>query len=88
MSETRTTKPWSFEVCRDCGRDNVVGFRVTDSMWARVVGEEMVLCIFCFDVRATLREIDWTEEPIEWYPVSTVANRLWGEIEQTGPHRA
>lgn len=77
-----TELPWSFEVCKDCGGKNIAAFRVTDSMWQRVTGqEEGVLCIACFDKRAADKGIDWTEEPIEFHPVSTVANQKWGKQE-------
>ena len=74
--------PWRFEICKQCGRNNVVGFRVTDSMWERVTDDmEGVLCIWCFDEMAAAKDIDWTEEPVEFYAVSTVANRKWAQVE-------
>jgi hypothetical protein len=79
--------PWRFEVCKECGRKNVVGFRVTDAMWDRIMGagDQRVLCIWCFDERAAEKGIDWTEEPIEFYPVSTIAARKWAHIEDVTP---
>lgn len=75
------TEPWSFEVCMDCGRNNVVGFTVTDRVWAEVMGESDapgVFCIFCFDKRAAEKGVEWDKEPVNWWPISTVANAKWG----------
>ena len=86
MSAPNKPYPWVFEVCKKCGRKNVAGFRVTNAMWARVMGKSQdVVCINCFDESAALRGIDWTEEPIEFYCVSTVANEKWGNIEDVTP---
>jgi len=82
------SKPWSFEVCKDCDRKNHVGFRVSDRMWQSVMDDEQgVLCIDCFDSRATAKGIDWTIEPVDFFPVSTIANQKWGEIEASEPQR-
>ena len=90
LSRTTTSKPWGFEVCKVCHRKNLAAFRVTNRMWMRVMELDSpdgggVVCVWCFDDLATAKGIDWTEEPIEWHPVSTIANQQWGEIEQTGP---
>ena len=81
--------PWRFEVCKDCGRDNVAGFTVTDAIWEEVMGDtQVVLCIFCFDARATARGIEWDREPINWWPTSHVAAEKWSRArhirEMTG----
>lgn len=82
------TKPWSYEVCADCNENIVAGFRVTDSMWELVVGDSsLTLCLLCFDKRAATKDIAWDKEPIEFHPVSTIANRQWAEIEVSEPYR-
>jgi hypothetical protein len=78
--------PWRFEVCKRCLRRNVAGFRVTDSMWGRVTGATpyaaAVLCINDFDELAAERGIDWTEEPVEFYCLSSMAAAKFGDVEQ------
>lgn len=72
--------PWLHEICKVCGRKNVAGFRVTNEMWKRVTGKTTgVLCINCFDDLAAEKGIDWTEEPIEFYTISTVASQKWAD---------
>lgn len=83
--ESKTRKPWAFEVCKACHRKNVASFRVSSRIWRLVMGEEQgVLCPNCFDDRAAEKDIDWTEDPVEFYPISTIANQRWGEIEMSG----
>ena len=79
--------PWRFEVCRDCGAKNIVGFRTCNYVWKAVMGDDegLVLCISCFDRRAAAKGIDWTEEPVEWNPVSTVANAKWQHVKSLAP---
>lgn len=64
---------WGYEVCKDCGRPNIVSFRVSNAMWARVTGgQATVLCPYCFDRMATEKGIDWTADPVEFWPMSTI----------------
>jgi hypothetical protein len=62
---------WDGEVCKGCGRHNVVGFHVPDAVWQAVTGqEEGVWCLTCFDVAAAEQQVDWTVD-LELFPVST-----------------
>lgn len=63
------------EICKCCGRENPLGFHVPDDVWERAVPEpykNRVLCIMCFDHFATAAGVDWTDTPVEFYPVSGV----------------
>lgn len=41
------------EHCKRCDRSVVVGFRVDDDVWGRVVGDVFnVICVLCFDEMA------------------------------------
>lgn len=84
--------PWRFEVCKRCGRNNILGFRTPDSMWEKVTTDfwelaglqDGVLCLWCFDELAYEKGIDWHEEPIEFHPVSSMANQKWCHRESVG----
>lgn len=72
-------KDWPGEICKKCGRRNNVGFKVSDDVWEKVVGDHMVIwCPFCFDSEAQIKGIkyqfeqcflvswsDWVEGEVE-----------------------
>lgn len=73
------------EVCKRCFRENPVGFRVPDEVWAAAVPEryrDKVLCIFCFDDFATRRGVDWSTGPIEFWPVSGAAAQQEAQLRR------
>ena len=59
------------EFCRDCGNDVEVVWTADDGLWAKVSGNPDgggILCIPCFDLRATdmglfIRWVPQVEEP-------------------------
>ena len=61
---------WPGEVCKRCGRRNVIGFRVDDDVWMAVVGDpDAVWCAQCFDVEAQAKGIEYTfrdTSPVSW----------------------
>lgn len=81
----KTSKPWAGEICQDCGCNNIVGFTVASEVWAAVMGSRGasgIFCIWCFDKRATERGVDWTAEPVNFWPVSTIAMQTWATVEE------
>ena len=58
-------KSWEGQVCKACGRVDVVHFRVPDWLWKLVVPEELrglVVCLRCFDAFAAQRRIDYADK--------------------------
>src|SRR4051812_2946245 len=52
------------QTCANCGRfgDSAVWFYVPDQVWAAVMGDcQDVLCLTCFDRRAELRRVDYSQ---------------------------
>ncbi len=72
LAVTAVTRPrgWRGEVCRDCGHHMPIGYHVPNEMWEKVVGEDIRLCITCFDTKAAALGVDWDQD-IELFPVST-----------------
>jgi len=73
---------WRGEVCKNCGRRNVIGFVVDDEVWADVtVGFPFppdaapVLCPACFDELAEARGVRYEFKAV--YPVT------WNDWEVT-----
>ena len=57
-------KGWEGQVCKACGRVDVVHFKVPDLLWEAVVPEELrglVVCLRCFDAFAAQRRIDYAD---------------------------
>lgn len=51
---------WQGEICKRCGRRNNVGFRVSDDIWDKVVGNSgSVWCLQCFDQEAQRKGIKY-----------------------------
>jgi hypothetical protein len=68
---------WRGETCKRCHRRNVVGFAVTDEVWARVTQERWtVLCTTCFDEQAHLLGVS--------YEFSAVYLVSWSDVAQGG----
>lgn len=78
------------ERCRQCGRDNPVGFQVPDDVWRKANGWRLdgVLCISCFAHAADQWGIAWDRE-IELYPVSAATAKEGGGLleEPAVPNR-
>lgn len=51
---------WQGEVCKRCGKRNVIGYSVSDEIWEQVVkGRWNVLCPACFDEEAEIEEVSY-----------------------------
>lgn len=60
---------WPGEVCKGCGRRNVIGFRVADDVWQEVAPEgKNVLCPSCFDELAEAAGVAYSF--LEVFPVT------------------
>ena len=66
---------WRGEVCKRCGRRNVIGFVVDDAVWTAVAadfpfpsGAAPVLCPACFDELAETKGVRYKFKSV--YPVT------------------
>jgi hypothetical protein len=66
---------WRGEVCKRCHRRNVIGFNVSDGVWATVAGDFNILCPTCFDELAEEKGVEYQFDAV--YPVSW---SMWEEI--------
>jgi len=72
---------WCGEICKRCSRRNVIGFRVSDELWEKIVrGRWGVLCTTCFDEEAELAVVSYTF--LELYPVTWDS---WEDPEESVP---
>ena len=56
---------WEGQVCKACGRVDVVHYQVPDLLWEAVVPEELrglVMCLRCFDAFAAAKRIDYADQ--------------------------
>jgi len=57
-------KGWEGQVCKACGRVDVVHYQVPNELWVDVVPEELrglVVCLRCFDAFAARKRIDYAD---------------------------
>ena len=58
-------KGWQGQVCKVCGRVDVVHYQVPNELWVDVVPEELrglVVCLRCFDAFAAQKRIDYADQ--------------------------
>ena len=62
---------WPGELCKRCGRRNVVGFLVPDEVWMAVVGNSCgCWCLTCFDEEAQAKGVAYRVKPEDLAQVS------------------
>jgi len=57
-------KGWEGQVCKACGRVDVVHYQVPNELWVDVVPRELrhlVVCLRCFDAFAAEKRIDYAD---------------------------
>ena len=55
---------WEGQVCKACGRVDIIHYHVPDWLWEYIVPEELrglVVCLRCFDAFAARKRIDYAD---------------------------
>lgn len=73
----RRLRKMTREICKLCGSEYPVGFKVPDEVWAKVIGPahaQRTVCLACFDRLATQQGVEWDDD-VELFAVDGLAWR-------------